>query len=123
MAVSTKDTLAFVRAIHAGNFDAAGVFADWLEEQPDPNAPRIAVLLRRRWKRYQKERQAEVDRARQRETEIVAPMRAALASLQAAGWTVEGSIIRASVSPDDRAGLSFRRYIQKQFPLPEFANL
>ena len=122
MPLSTRDALAFVRAIHAGNYDAAGPFADWLEEQDDPAARRRGVLLRRRWKRYQKEREAEIDRARARERAITEPLEATLAEFRNAGWEVSGGVVRATIRPTDEAALSFRRYVQRHFFLHEYAR-
>lgn len=44
------EAVAFVKAILDGDTSAAAVFADWLEEHGDKRA----VLLRRRWKLWQK---------------------------------------------------------------------
>lgn len=114
-----SDGVAFVRAIHGGNYDAAAVFADWLEERGDVRGP----LLRKRWKRWQKERDAEVADAKRKEQEIVTPFTNAIDSLRRHGFTVEGSIAKAVVAPVDEAGMRFRRYVQKQFPLPEFWHI
>jgi uncharacterized protein (TIGR02996 family) len=107
------DVIAFLKAIQAGNFDAAGIFADWLEEHNDPRGK----LLRRRWKRWQKERQQIDQNAFAQEQMTTAPWEKMLADLKAAGATIAGSTVKATVSrdyrkPDD----SFRLYIREKFP-------
>jgi uncharacterized protein (TIGR02996 family) len=115
------DAVSFVRAIHAGNFDAAGVFADWLEERGDKRGS----LLRKRWKRWQNDRTQADEAARSLEASMTAPFRELLESWRRMpGVTVSGSHVAAHVAPDHAAAdLSFRRYVQKQFPLPEFRLL
>jgi hypothetical protein len=118
--VSTKDVMAFVRKIQAGEFDAAAVFADWLEEQDDPVARNYGILLRRRWKRWQKEREKEIAEAKRKEREIVGPLMSAMRSLKASGFAVEVSVAKAVVAPTNLAGFRFRRYVQERWPLPEY---
>jgi hypothetical protein len=121
--VITKDAMAFVRDIQAGNFDAAGIFADWLEEQHDSEARYRGKLLRRRWKVYQREREAEIAAAKQKEKEIVTPFLNAMESLRSAGFEVTVGVAKAVVEPAKLAQLRFWRYVQKHFPLPEFKHL
>lgn len=51
------ERVAFVKAILDGDLETApGVFADWLDEHGDPRG----VLLRRRWRRWPKDREKEI---------------------------------------------------------------
>jgi hypothetical protein len=49
----------FVKSMWTGELNAAAIFADWLEERGDPRG----VLLRRRWKRWQKQKEFEASPA------------------------------------------------------------
>jgi uncharacterized protein (TIGR02996 family) len=114
-----SDAASFVRAIHAGDFDAAGVFADWLDERGDKRG----VLLRRRWKRWQKERGQAFAEANAKETAITAPWLKILDDFRKLSGTITAASVRAAVAPDTGPDFRFRRYVQKQFPLPEFRRI
>lgn len=54
MTLPNKEAVAFVTQILGGEYNAAGIFADWLDEHDDPRGK----LLRRRWKRWAQQREA-----------------------------------------------------------------
>ena len=109
-----NDRVSFVKAILAGNFDVAGVFADWLEENGDA---KTGILLRRRWKRWQRERteSSNTDNA---------PVQAMLALLRVVEQGIKSMFPTAFVSFDARVASeganmsdqSFARYIRERFP-------
>lgn len=107
---------AFVAAILAGDLDAAGVLADWLEDRGDPRG----VLLRRRWRRWRAERRhAAEDARRQREIleEPLRRLRAAAEVMRRAGAEVT---VAGEVSYSDNGAVlvdgRFRRYVRERFP-------
>ena len=119
MSAQPSDVIAFVSAIHAGNYSAAAVFADWLDEHGD----RRGELLRRRWRRWQKEQTAgEVEDARARRG-ILDRWNDWTEELRAEGLKVEAKIAVNYTANAERAGARFRWYVQVRFPLPEFAHL
>jgi uncharacterized protein (TIGR02996 family) len=106
--LSVKEAMTFVRAIHAGEFDTALVFADWIEEG---GYPRHALLLRRRWQRWKRERTKA-----EHKSDV---FRKAIHRLRGTTPTqYPGPAYRVS-----DVDMCFRRYIQKHFPLPEFNDL
>lgn len=97
---------AFVQALLTEP-DGAGAFADWLDERGDPRA----VLLRRRWRRWQKDRWAAVaadERAR---------------AEQSTRWGRVKSLFRmlldptpaSRVSRTEKVDATFVRYIRRKF--------
>jgi hypothetical protein len=100
------------RAVLAGDYDACGVLADYLEERGDPRG----VLLRKRWKRWQKER----DGAEARGEAAVRD--------EDGSWGEVVGLYRSAGTPDayishavtsrlrDAADLSLCRYVARRFP-------
>lgn len=95
---------AFVAAV-VKEPDGAGAFADFLDERGDPRG----LLLRRRWRRWQKDRWAALA-AEQRE-------RAELATR----WGFVKSLFRSLVAPRRKrpsaaaVDATFRRYLRRKF--------
>lgn len=108
---------AFVNAILRGDLDAAGPFADWLDEHGEGSR---GVLLRRRWKRWRKEREAAVAQMRREREEIVKPFRELIDRFRASGGTVREYQYQVEVSdyPVQRADASFKAYVRKWFREP-----
>jgi uncharacterized protein (TIGR02996 family) len=114
-----SDAIAFVSAIHAGNYDTAAVFADWLDEHGDGRGQ----LLRRRWKRWQKERIAGEGEDRRICRGIIDRWNNWIEELSGSGITVDAKTVVRYTTNADRAGTRFCWYLQKRFPLPEFAHV
>lgn len=96
---------AFAAAVLDG-LDGAGAMADFLEERGDPRA----VLLRRRWRRWRKDREV-AGRAEEREW-----------AAQATRWGRVKALFRSLVAPPPKraAGTAavdatFRRYVARKF--------
>jgi uncharacterized protein (TIGR02996 family) len=107
---AVSEFAAFVAAL-LEDPDGAGAFADFLDERGDPRG----ILLRRRWRRWQKDRGAalaaeEQDRAQ-----------------RATRWGRIKSLFRSLVSPPKKRAVTaavdatFRKYIRRKFAseLPE----
>jgi hypothetical protein len=96
--------VAFVAAV-VREPDGAGAFADFLDDRGDPRG----VLLRRRWRRWQKDRWA-AQQAEERE-------RAELATK----WGFVKSLFRTLVAPRRKrpsaaaVDATFRKYVRKKF--------
>lgn len=108
-----SDINGFLAPIMRGELDTAGVLADWLEEHQDARG----VLLRRRWKRWRRDRGQALAAIEAREALIVKPALDALQSLRDAGFKVDGmvrvNLSRAAVDDLDQVFLS---YIRDRFP-------
>lgn len=113
------EALSFVHAIHAGNIDAAAVFADWLEERGDKRG----VLLRRRWKRWQKDRQKLFDAAKAEEQRTREKWLRFVDELRRIGAECEASVSVTIAPGPEVADIKFRKYVQQQFPLHEYGYL
>jgi hypothetical protein len=96
------------------DLDRAGALADYLDEHGDPRG----VLLRRRWKRWRKERAAAVEMIRAEEERIGKPFLDLLTNLRKIpGATVEvgGFTVRISRAIVDDKDDVFRGYIWERF--------
>jgi hypothetical protein len=102
---------ALVKGVLA-DLDGAGALADFLQEH---DRAKEAVLLRRRWKAWQKDRGKETARARDTEAGIARPMLAAVESLRAAGFQCEASIHVKATPNTDPIDNQFRDYIRSRF--------
>lgn len=97
---------AFVEAL-VREPDGAGAFADWLDERGDPRA----VLLRRRWRRWQKDRWAAAAVEERERAE------------RSTRWGRMKSLFRALVAPTPikraphtaAVDTTFVRYIRRKF--------
>lgn len=105
-----SDYASFAAAVLA-DLDAAGPFADWLDERGDPRGK----FLRVRWRRWKTERAYEVRVAAERAAEILKPFRHMIAGWRMAGAEVQVDQLAAHVSPSGRADASFRRYVAERF--------
>jgi uncharacterized protein (TIGR02996 family) len=107
------DAASFVAAVIA-DLDAAGPFADWLDERSDPRGR----LLRVRWRRWRTERARARLAAEERSAEITRPFRELLEKFKALpGASVGIATIEARVAPDYATpDASFRRYVRERFP-------
>ena len=110
-AVPPAEAVAFCKAIQTGDYNAAGVFADWLTEQGDPRG----VLLRRRWKRWQKESQEEHAHAQILADAMVRPFRDALAAMKVLGAEVAVGVAEATVRTTGLCNDRFLRYLREKF--------
>lgn len=94
-----------------GNLDLAGAFADWLEERGDPRG----VLLRRRWKRWLKERGERQDEAKAYELGLLTPLQQIVNEWQALGAEVQAEM-HARVTPNyEWPDAVFRDYVRRKF--------
>src|SRR5262245_47979338 len=104
-----SERAALISAILDGQLDAAGAFADWLEENGEVYS---GVLLRRRWQRWQKERVKLLVRLALYQESITTPWANLVESLRAAGANVEA---RIEVKRDDTilkdCDEAFERYV------------
>jgi uncharacterized protein (TIGR02996 family) len=109
------DAAGFVAAIRAGDFDAAGVFADWLQERGDPRG----VLLRRRWRRWHRERTHEALVSGYLKGVVVGAARDVLAGLtRIPGTTIHTGMVEVRVDLGSKADDRFRRYVRDRFEVP-----
>jgi hypothetical protein len=88
---------------------ACGVLADYLEERGDARG----VLLRRRWKRWGRERMEGEQKDEAYRTEVAASVNAAFAAVLRMGGTAE---ITVSTGYAKEADISLCRYIRGRFP-------
>ena len=103
-----------VAVVLAGQLDAAGALADWLEDNGEAQA---GVLLRRRWQRWRRQRiKLLTQRADYREA-VERPWANLVDQLRAAGATVEFRIeftVSDNTLLDDCDEL-FARYVRERF--------
>lgn len=106
-----SDLDSFVWAILVRDPDAAGPFADWLEERGDPRA----ALLRRRWKRWRTERAAARVRDEQEERRMADPFLSVLAAAKVLDPNATGYArvkVTGRVAAVDGV---FREYVRERF--------
>jgi len=101
---------ALARAALAGEYDACGVLADYLEERGDPRG----VLLRRRWKRWQKDFEKAVKWDKVLERVAPNPTQALADFLRADG--VAEDAIFDFVTHRGSVNYVLRRYVRERFP-------
>jgi hypothetical protein len=103
------DLLALLRRIlDDRDLAACGVLADYLEERGDARG----VLLRRRWKRWQRERQEGEKKDESYQTQVAASVNAAFAALLRTGGTAE---ITVSTGYAKEADWRMRIYVVSRF--------
>ena len=103
---------ALARAVLAGEFDACGVLADYLEERGDPRG----VLLRKRWKRWRAERAGAKMRDEWAERDAKEPWLRMMQRLRELGATVGGDVSVSVTRYRDAVDSSLRRYVRERFP-------
>jgi hypothetical protein len=102
---------AFALKVWGEHLDGAGAFADWLEERGDPRG----VLLRRRWKRWRKERAEAAAADDAIEQAAAKPWVDLVRTVQQSGG--EASItVRLDRRNTDDCDRAFRRYFREKFP-------
>jgi len=103
---------ALARAVLAGEYDACGVLADYLEERGEPRG----VLLRKRWKRWQKERDGAEVRGEAAVRDANGPWGTFTTIFRSWG-TADDDIAEAVASRlRDAACLSLTCYVRERFP-------
>lgn len=108
-----NDIVSFLKAIQAGDIDVAGILADWLDERGDPRGK----LLRRRWKRWQKEREKEIAITQAAATALAAPWLTILQDFaKLPGASIAGTVMAAVTDPVSKATNLFVLYLREKFP-------
>jgi hypothetical protein len=113
MQLPHPEAVSFVEQILAGDFNAAGIFADWLDEHNDPRGK----LLRRRWKRWQKQKEVEYSPAAIAERKEADRRweRSRAARVRSLGEAFSRRLDRERDSDPGRATYTFINYIRGKF--------
>ena len=103
---------ALARAALAGEFGACGVLADYLEERGDPRG----VLLRRRWKRWQTEREGATNLDKIQKQLATEPWKQLVDAMRL--WGAAGAYVIKTIVTRHREAvdLSLSRYVARRFP-------